>query len=231
VNPLDDVKLPLTPDHAIPANALEVEDVTTQFQVAGGANRGPARIIVAKTGRASTNTEAYDLICAELSARGVSLENLHLGAAANRALGVVALRPSNMAAAGAIPVTVGEKVLRFHLGGVFKEHPALRPNTTVECAVDFTTDAKGRWCFTINSRHGTPKQAGTSTPPPPVDSQMAELARQKAALKQQKAELERQKAELARQQVELEQQFAELDNAAPGLQPPAKEGSSPSMGQ
>lgn len=222
---MEEEKVPVAPDSAIPANILEVEDVTTHFQVAGGASRGPARIIVAKTGRAYSNTEAYDIICAELIEKGVSLENLYLAYGANRALGVIALRPSNMATPGAMPVSVGDKVLRFHLGGVFKEHPSLRPNTTVECGIDFTTDTKGRWCIAINTRQGAPKRAGASTVQSAgaqsPDKQAAELARQKAELQKQKDELEQQKAELARQKSEIERQMAELAKVAMGAQPPA----------
>jgi hypothetical protein len=215
---MDDAKFPNTPDDAIPANGLEVEDVTTHFQVAGGASRGPARIIVAKTGRSYSNTEAYDVICAELTDRGVSLENLYFACGANRALGVIALRPSNMATPGAMPATVGDKALRFHLGGVFKQHPSLRPNTTVECPIDFTTDAKGRWCITINPRQGAPKRAGASDP---ENAGNVAVEKQVAELKKQRAELEQQKAELARQKAEVERQMAELAKVALGKQEPA----------
>jgi hypothetical protein len=139
---------------------ISLEPVTSTFLVSGGALREDPLVTVRKSGYASSNTGATDQVRTSAGEQSIPLENLHVTFGANVALGIVGMYLSQMETVGSMPLRVSGNTLIFHLGGVFKDNPAMRPNTTLSCAFKPGTDAKGKACFLINIGTGLPKRKG-----------------------------------------------------------------------
>lgn len=145
--------------------------VTTTYIVSGGANRLAPTITIHKTGRSVTSTEATGLIMENIGKfAGVTRENMKHWFGADPDSGDVAMYLTTGGDAGVMKGRDWGNELGVHLGGVFKEHPRLRPNTRIQCDFELDEDHEGLPCFTFNIYAGLAKkresvEGGRQEPP------------------------------------------------------------------
>jgi hypothetical protein len=121
-------------------------------------NRHSAQVETTRSGRTRTTVEGTEVVLANLSKfPGVTRENMQYWVGADPATETIALY---LEADGTdlMKPRDWDTILGFHVGGVYQDHPQLRPNTTLQCDFKFATDAAGKPCFTFNLKAGLPKK-------------------------------------------------------------------------
>ncbi|HWI53940.1 MAG TPA: hypothetical protein VNT01_17510 [Symbiobacteriaceae bacterium] len=156
-------------------------DLTPVTTAHSHTNRNPSLLTVKTSGYTYTDTEATREMLKNLPLFGsVSLENLLFWYGVNPNTGMVGIYVDAKGDhPGSTPVKVNANTLYFHIGGVFKEHPHLRPAGTIECGLTFTKDAKGNPCFVFNVLKGMPKRSTRRKGSGGGDSTTTETAAQK----------------------------------------------------
>ncbi|HEY3363508.1 MAG TPA: hypothetical protein VGK74_00375 [Symbiobacteriaceae bacterium] len=139
-------------------DGIKFDMVEETHVISGGANRSEAALVVKVSGHSRSNTETKDRVIELVEAAAVNREKFRLSYGVNKDLGVIALYIASWETKGAMPVRVFPNGLSFHIGGVFRKYPSLRPNTTVEPEITATTDADGRRCLAFNILAALPKQ-------------------------------------------------------------------------
>lgn len=104
--------------------------------------RFPTFADVEISGYTRTGVEGRDKIEELLRKSGISREEAVLRLRANVAKKQVAVTIAKAGFAGQVAFKQLEKGYSFHMGGVFTQHPALRPLTPVKCQMYWGPDGK-----------------------------------------------------------------------------------------
>jgi len=121
--------------------------------------RDPAGALVTRTGRSTTNANGAQLLRALALKQGLDPENFALEYGVALAEKRVSLYPVDRQKAGvaAILQDSTRNEIVFHLGPIFRKHPALGPDVRKQCDMALTVDAKGVECVALALGTGVTK--------------------------------------------------------------------------
>jgi len=130
---------------------LNLQPVVSKYQVQGGALRDEASGIVERTGLTRLNREGSDASDLVAERSGFTMKNYVYKWFADPKKRVVVGYVVDPTTDGAVGIrrSSDEKIVSFHLGGVFKDYPGLRPSSPQECGVFAREDSKGEPCLVI----------------------------------------------------------------------------------
>lgn len=136
------------------------QKVTASHKVSGGALRDDPAVKVEPSGRSECNRGASDLLD-QLADTDADDYMVYFGA--DRKTKTVAVYVGGDDEDGAMRIRryagKGGSRISFHMGGVWKQHPSLRPSSTAEYKVKLDTDEEGTPYMEINlkARHDVRK--------------------------------------------------------------------------
>lgn len=141
---------------------LEFEPVTTTPEANGGAQPDPSGFTVYPSGLSKGNTKATQLwieLCSDL---GLDPKTAVADMGAIKARKLVQVKAMDQLKAKSPVATrwygVRKDLLALHLGGVYQEHPELRPAGRRTATVTRTKDKKGVPCLVISLATALPKR-------------------------------------------------------------------------
>jgi hypothetical protein len=141
---------------------LDFDDVQTTPDVNVGATRDPAGATLFVTGMAKGNTECTELWVELCTENGLDPKEAVSEMGTNKARKLVQIRAvAELKAQKPVPVRwygARNHLVSWHLGGVFEEHPDLRPAGRRSVTVIKTTDSKGRPCLVVSLQTALPKR-------------------------------------------------------------------------
>jgi hypothetical protein len=146
-----------------PGKGRKLKKVTTSYQVQGGANKEPAGITIWKSGRALTNVDCADLLIPLVKQAGGDSNRFMVDFGVDKENQVIGVSIASPNTPGAMPAQPSghEKTISFHLGGVFKDYPDLRPVGKRQYMVSLEPDDEGTMCLMIHLKSGVMKRTGT----------------------------------------------------------------------
>lgn len=137
-------------------NGMHFDRVDT-YNVAT-AKRAGSQVETTKTGRTRTTTEGTIVVLENLPHfPGVTRENMKYWVGANPVTETIAIY-LEADGPGLMKPRDWDSTLGFHVGGVYKKYPQMRPSTTLQCDFKFDRDGAGRPCFTFNLQQGLAKK-------------------------------------------------------------------------
>ncbi len=137
-------------------------DVTSGYE-RGDSHKEGSYITVSKHGAVDTSVEATDLILESARSRNLAMHTFVLSLKANEKTGQIAGIPIPVEQATKATPAIrwiegsGSPTAAWHMGGLLKDYPTLRPKGTVRCPVSLATGPDGLPVLLI------PIKAGVST--------------------------------------------------------------------